>query len=382
MSQHTPIEERFGPLDRYRQCPDFWIPTPERAEALIDSLAQAAVRTIGRSAGGRDIVAIEYGPQEPTEATTDNLQSALSTSLVPPDPTDIYPEAFYGRKRRGHPVVALQGAIHGSELTGTVASLNLCRVIETGRDLRGKAWPRLAELARQTRIVIIPWLNPDGTARWPLLNASEAPSELVQACTQGIAADGTPYTYPASKAIQPIPPAQTALMGAYYNDSGVNLQYDFCAVQRQPETTAWMAYYLRQRPDAVVVWHCNAGSLIGPPEAYLPVGHQHEINRIGAVVRRRLVGEGYPVGRLSWVDLPGMGKPAMNQVSAVYHVCGALPILCELPGGAEPNVLSCDQLLDIGLLTIEEILDHAHCDGLRPYEFWQKVKGRLSKESE
>ena len=31
-------------------------------------------------------------------------------------------------------------------------------------------------------------------------------------------------------------------------------------------------------------------------------------------------------------------------------------------------------MLDIGLLTLEEVLSFAHRDGFRPYELWDKVK--------
>ena len=55
-------------------------------------------------------------------------------------------------------------------------------------------------------------------------------------------------------------------------------------------------------------------------------------------------------------------------------VCGSLPVMCELPTGFGKDAPTFDQMLDIGLLTIEEILAHAHTDGLRPYELWQKVK--------
>lgn len=377
MNDLSALIREFGDLSRYQQCPPFWIPTPKEALPFIRSLQQAHVRRIGRSAGGRDIPAIEYGPKEPVHATTDNLASALAARIPDVDPTRIYPAAFYGSRRRRRPVVAFQGAIHGGELTGTVASLNLCRIIEEGCDLRGKAWPRLQEMARETRILIIPWMNPDGTARWPIPNSANAPKDLLERCTQGLAADGTKFKYPESKSIFPVPPDKTAFMGSYFNDNGVNLQYDFTTVERQPETTAWMRYYLEERPDAVVIWHGNAGSMIGPPESFLPEGHQHEISRIGGAVRQRLLREGYPVGRISWAGLVGLGTHVLNQMNAVYHVAGALPIMCELPEGTEYQPYTCDQMLDVGLITIEEILFYAHHDGLRPYETWTKVKKSL-----
>ena len=374
MNDISILEKEFGDLSKYNKCPPFWVPKPEQAMSVIESLKEATVRTIGSSAGGREIIAIEYGQKEPVDATTDNLQSAIASAGASMGQTGIFPEAFYGTKRRERQVLAIQGAIHGGELTGTVAAINLCKIIETGEDLRGKTWPRLQELARKARIVIIPWLNPDGTSRWPLANPTEAPGKLAGVCLQGIARDGTRFKYPAVKAIWPIPPESVAYMGAYYNDNGVNLQYDFVAVERQPETTAWMRYYLDERPDGALIWHCNAGSMIGPPEYYLPPGCQLEMSRIGGAVRSRLLRDGYEIGRLSLAGLPGMGKPFMEQSTATYFVCGAMPVMCELPSGTKSYPHSCDEMLDIGLITIEEVLFYADRDGLRPYELWDKVK--------
>lgn len=368
------IVDEFGDLTPWTKCPPFWLAKRDMGQPFIDSLKQATVKTIGKSAGGREIVALEYGEKESLDATSDNLHSSLAAKIVPPDPTDIYPKSFYGSKRRRKPVVVLQGGIHGGELTGTVASLNLCRVIETGKDVRGKAWPKLAELARQTRISIIPWLNPDATDRWPIPNTAGCPAELYGRCTQGVAKDGKKYSYPAVKNVFPIPPDQTAFMGCYYNDAGVNLQYDIFTVHRQPETTAWMEYYLQEKPDGVMIFHCNAGSMIGPPSHYLPIGHQITESRLAGAVRNRLIKENLPNGRVSWAGLPGMGKPFIEQMTATYMVCGALPIMVELTCGCKEYFVSLDQMLDIGLITIEELLLFAHTDGLRPYELWEKVK--------
>jgi hypothetical protein len=340
---------------------------------FMETLRDARIVSIGRSSGGHEIPAIEYGQREPLSPLTDNLAGALAATVGKADPTDIYPSAFYGATRRKAPVVVLQGALHGGEITGTVASLNLCRIIETGTDLRGKPWPRLQDLALKTRLLIVPWLNMDGAHRCILPNPSGASAPLYDACTFGMDVDGHPNRYLTTKNCWPVPPEKAAHMGAYFNDAGYNLQYDFCQPERQPETVAWMKYYLAERPDGVLALHGNAGTLIGPAEAYLPEGFQHEVSRLGGAIRQRLVRDGLPSGRLSWVGLPGMGKPFINQISAIYHVCGALPILHELPSGAEPAVMTPDVMLDCSLVTFEEFLLYAHHDGLRPYEWREKA---------
>lgn len=377
MNDLSVIEKEFGDLGKFRKCPPFWTCVPELGMPVIEGLKQAEVKTIGKSVSGRDIIAVEYGEKEPLGDTTNNIHSAMASKIVPPDPTEIFPQAFFGSKRRKKPVLVLQGGIHGGELTGTVASINLCKVIEDGVDLRGKAWPKLQQLARDSRILIIPWLNPDATARWPVWNPVEAPGKLQTRCTQGVASDGTKYSYPAVKAIFPIPPDKTAFMGSYYNDNGVNLQYDFMEIDRQPETIAWMKYYLDEKPDGALIFHCDGGSIISNTSYHMPVGYQFEMHRLGGAVRSRLLHEGLEVGRLSWAGLPNFCKPYVDQINAVYLLCGAMAILCELPGGGIEYKYTLDDMLDIGLLVIEETLFYAHRDGLRPYELWDKVKKQL-----
>jgi len=77
---------------------------------------------------------------------------------------------------------------------------------------------------------------------------------------------------------------------------------------------------------------------------------------------------------MSWAGLPGMGKPFIEQSTAIYHICGALPLMSELPLAHEGLDLSHDTLLDMGLTHIEEVLSFGHTEGFRPYEYWDKVK--------
>ena len=103
------IEKEFGDLSEYRTIIDYWLARPENAQSLIASLKEAKIRSIGKSAGGRDIIAIEYGQKEICEYTTGNYMSAMAGNTVPPDPTAIFPKSFFGETRRKKPVIILQG---------------------------------------------------------------------------------------------------------------------------------------------------------------------------------------------------------------------------------------------------------------------------------
>lgn len=376
MNDINVLKKEFGDFEEWDVDIDFWLSKPETSESFINSLKKGQVKCIGHSAGKRKIIAITYGEKEPLDDVSMNMQSSIASNTFSPDPTNIFPQCFFGTKRRKTPVLVLQGAIHGSEITGTVASLNLCNILEHGVDLRGKKWPKLKSLAEKTRLIIIPWLNPDGTSRMPLKCSMNAPSEFNRRTNDGVASDGTKYTYPSMKSVFPIPPEETAFMGTYFNDNGVNLQYDFCMPERQPETLAWMKHYLEEKPDGVLIFHCDQGSLVTCPPSYVPPGYQHEISRLGGAIRDRLLSRGFDITRASWAGLPSLGKPILDQFSAVYLSSGAMGIICELPNCSKEGQFTPEQLLDIGLISIETTLLYAHRDGLRPYETWEKVKNQ------
>lgn len=369
------IEKQFGSMLQYEQAiPDYWLSLPENSADFLSSIKKGRIVEIGRSAGGRPIIAIEYGEKEKIITESDQLSSSIAaTAASTADPTMVFPPAFFGTQRRKNPVIIFQGALHGNEYTGTVASLNLCSILETGTDLRGTRWDKLKDAAEKCRIIVIPWLNPDGAARSLFASYVGLPGALVSMLTQGVFKDGKPLGYPVTTGY-PLKVDDFSYLGAYFNDSGFNLQYDFCSCERQPETLAWMRYYLAERPDCVINWHCNGGSMITEPEGSLPAGYQHLNSYIAGTVQRRLRREGLQLGRLSWQHLPG--KMILNQNASIYHVCGALPLCIEMPTGAiYPNtpLYTHEQILDTGLYAIEEIIDCGLDDGFRPYEFRKKI---------
>src|ERR1041384_2351313 len=100
MNDLSAITKEIGDLSRWTKCPNFWLAKPDMGMPFIRGLKQATTRVIGKSVGGLEIIAIEYGEKEPIETTSDCLQSSLASSVVPPDPTNIFPQSFYGKNRR------------------------------------------------------------------------------------------------------------------------------------------------------------------------------------------------------------------------------------------------------------------------------------------
>src|SRR6185503_3160356 len=88
--------------------------------------------------------------------TSVSLSSALSGGSA---------AAFYGDGERKRQTLMFLGNAHGIEFEGTVAALHMLNVIVTGRDLRGRKWPRMQRDGRKLRIVVIPTFNMDGRLR-------------------------------------------------------------------------------------------------------------------------------------------------------------------------------------------------------------------------
>ena len=207
-----------GTIDA-RQAPAWWLSRPDEVEAFLRSLPGVEVFELGRSAGNRPILAAAWGQREDLPGRT---SASLASAIAGGDP-----QAFYGQGQRQRQGFLFLGAAHGTEIEGTVAALNFLNVLVTGKDLRGKAWPRMAEAGRQLRVVIVPFFNIDGRERFREFRhfIGMHPDEY-RLITNGRWKDGELLGWPESKLHHPVPPDRVDVLGSYYNDHGVNLVYD------------------------------------------------------------------------------------------------------------------------------------------------------------
>ncbi|HEX2100171.1 MAG TPA: hypothetical protein VHF69_05895, partial [Candidatus Synoicihabitans sp.] len=140
-------------LKNAENIPDFWVSEADAVHRYLrERVKRGRVEEIGRTAGGRPILAVAYGDPREGHGTT-TFSGSLGFFDV---------RSYLGPDHAKKVFIGL-GAVHGGEFEGIVGMVNLVAILETGRDLRGKEWPGLvAAAAKVDRIVIVPIVNVDG----------------------------------------------------------------------------------------------------------------------------------------------------------------------------------------------------------------------------
>jgi hypothetical protein len=346
---------------RPMKAPRWWLTLPDETQAALGKLKGVSQWEIGRSAGGHPILAAAWGAREDLPNRTSlSLGSALAGGSA---------AAFYGEGERKRQTLLFIGNAHGIEFEGTVAAVNMLSVLATGKDLRGRRWPRMHREGRKLRVVVIPTLNVDGRMRHAEVThfLDKDAAEYREIC-QGDWKTGEKITWPKSKLHFPIPPDQVKKMGGYFNDCGVNLVYDTgLGCDPQPETAALLRLCREEMPDCAVCSHTNRGSLVETPDSFVPSYYRQRQVQIGAIVGARCLREGVIRRYAVPQGTQGYAGEVFYQTDLIYHACGALPLLVEFPAGYKNFPYTFHEVLDIGMCALEEILGFGAADRFRPH---------------
>ncbi len=235
------------------EIPVFWKNTLEEVSDILENTVKLGeVKTIGTSAGGRPIKAVFYGSPREGKGT-----STFSGSLGFGD------VRAYRGPDHDKTVYLGMSAVHGFELEGIVGTLNLITVLETGKDLRGKEWPEITEVAGKVdRLIIIPVMNPDGRARVPIKmeihRGSSKNYKINEFLNTGGYEDGSMIGWPQVKEFIPMDFTKYGFPGGYPNDAGVNIMHDDFFGERQPETQALFDLVAKEKPDLIFNMHTGA----------------------------------------------------------------------------------------------------------------------------
>ncbi len=325
-------------------------------EREIRSVVKGSVETIAVSPGGRPVRAVIYGEADDLRSQA-NYGSAVGAGNA----------AYYARKDAAtKPVILLLGPVHGQEIEGIVGLVNLVHVAETGKDHRGRAWPELARRLAKARVVIVPCANPDGRARCPYDSFVGLPTRTMTKYGQGTRRDGSLWDWPGAKALHPMK-GDVGILGAYFNDDGVNLMHDDFFLPMARETEAILRLARREAPDMAVSLHSHEHPPVVLQASYVPVFLKERIRDFSARLKSRHEREGLPYGSVvePQADDPRPGpSSSFNLTSALHHVSGAMAFTFECSHGSVSEespapLVSHAQILDIQLTLYEEMLGFA-----------------------
>ncbi|MDI9498327.1 MAG: M14 family zinc carboxypeptidase [Bacillota bacterium] len=314
-----------------RRPPADWVTQLSDIAAVFAAARRGRAGCCGRSAGGHPLWCIHYGERRlPTHRATYN--SAVASG----DPGNYY------RRAGKRPHVLIFAAIHGLELEGTAAVMDLIRLLETG-EVQGfdpADAEAIAGLASDVSMTLIPIANPDGRMRHVEIDALLGfDLEKARYRMQGAWADGSIAGWPEVKAVHPVAPARVKHLGAYFNDGGINPMHDSFPVLLSPENQALFKLVDAERPDFILSLHggTNVTNHLVPPAFVPPYVMRHN-----AAVSRRLAewsrGAGLPLID-SFADMPADGAvqpgelDSFNLMSALHHYCGAVVLVYECNQG-------------------------------------------------
>ena len=292
---------------------DLWKTDLETIAAWAKRAKRAQVRSLCRSAGGRDVWAFAYGEKQELNRRA-NYSSACGA----------HDRSCYAPIKGKMPVVALLGAVHGGETEGTAALVNLISLMETGKDLRGDAYPSLVEAAEGVRLVIVPVCNADGRARVQPDSMIGCTGYELRYWMQGTWKDGSLCGWPDCKKQHPIKD-YVDFLGGYYNDDGVNLMHDNFFHPMARETQALLDLCDAEAADWVIQMHGGSNSvndLLQPD--YVTLECQQAVRNLSIRCDEAAKAQGLA---FHVRDLPGREQgatpPSFNLTSALHHVCGA-----------------------------------------------------------
>lgn len=328
--------------------PGFFKSTVRDVEEVIRSVEKGKVTLEAVSPGGRPVYSVCYGEKDPYERTANFASAALSH----------HPEAFARKKPDARPVLMVFAGVHGQELETVAGALNLIRIMETGRDFRGRAWPELAEKAASYRLVIMPCCNPDGRARVPKNSFVGLPADTMTYYGQGTRADGGMYRWPWVKEFHPMT-HDIGVLGGYFNDQGVNLQCDDMFFPMAEETRAILRLAKLEAPDCVVNVHSHEERGEFLIADWVPEAMKKRNQQIATRYLEVMKKEGVPPCHFARTIEDSKAVWAIDLTDALYHVSGALTMTFEGPHGCSGDPayeISYDGILDTHLIMYRELL--------------------------
>ena len=340
--------------------PDFYKSKLSEIDKELAGVKTGEVRGIALSPGGRPVYAVYYGVKDNFKS-----QANYNSAVAARNP------GFYAKKTKEiKPVVFFIGPVHGQEIEGIAGMINLIHLAETGRDFRGKEWPLLKNGLEQCRVIIIPCANPDGRARCPYNSFVGIPSLTMTKYGQGTHKDGTLWMWPQVKALHPMK-GDVGILGAYFNDDGINIMHDNFFLPMAEETKAILKIACDEAPDMTVSLHsCGSPPSVVQP-AYAPffmkervadfANHLNEYYKDKGLLH---MAEGWKL-KATVDDIEFPPRESFNLTSALHHISGTMAFTFECCHGTDNTDVgqenfhvTHDDIVDIQLGLYQEMFSY------------------------
>lgn len=338
--------------------PGFYKSKLSDIESEISNVKTGNVDTIALSPGGLPVYAVYYGEKEDFRS-----QANYNSAVAAKNP------AYYARKtKETKPVVFFLGPVHGQESEGIVGLVNLIHIAETGKDHRGKEWPVLKNYLDKSRVIIVPCGNPDGRKRCPYDSFVGLPVEIMTKYGQGTRKDGTSWGWPQAKSLHPMK-GDVGILGAYFNDNGINIMHDNFFDPLAEETKAILKIARDEAPDMTVSLH----SYELPPSilsgSYLPFFMKERVaflaNRINEVYKKLELSH-MPEGwepNITIEDEKFPPRESFNLIGALHQISGTMAFTFECSHGTtnsenQTPIVTYDDILDIELNLYQEMFKY------------------------
>ncbi|MDN3690418.1 M14 family zinc carboxypeptidase [Cyclobacterium jeungdonense] len=357
-----PLPEPGDP-ENPSDIPEFYKSRLSDIEAELELLQKGKVERIAYSAGGLPLYAIFYGEKEDL-----NSQANYNSAVAARNP------AFFAEKTSDtKPVVYFIGPVHGQEGEGISGLVNLLHIAETGSDYRGREWPELQAFFAEFRVIIVPSGNPDGRRRNPYDTFKGLPEEIMTKYGQGTQQDGTLWRWPGAKSLHPMK-GDVGILGAYFNDNGINIMHDDFFDPMAAETKAIMQLAKEEAPDLSVSLHSCSCTPFVIQNSHAPLFMKKRIADFAQQLNQAFIAGDLPHRPENWGlsleddDPEFPPRASFNLVSALHHASGTMSFTFESPHGTLEDGTSYEELLDIQLVLYREIFSYIRDNRL----IWEK----------
>ena len=240
---------RFKPMviPGLEERPGYWQVRPNEIIDICKGVRNGRAEVVAKTPLGYPVYAVFFGDfSEPAPQTNWSAGGSSSTMA-----------SYIGDAPDSVQTIMMIAGVHGSEPEPVAAAVNIIKLLDTGKDLRGKEDKEFTSLASKYRFIIMPCVNMDGRAISPDHLRGQSYDVLRTAC-QGTFKDGTIIGWKGSKEYFPLPLDKVSYPGGYPNSKGYNIQHDATpGDMRTDEAKAVCRLMARWRVDFMLNCHSN-----------------------------------------------------------------------------------------------------------------------------